>query len=57
MDELLMSRAGSKKMCQRELRNMQKVMLKTRIANKPKYLWGATDLGELNEVPAQGPSS
>lgn len=57
MEELLMSRAGSKKMCQRELRNMQKVMLKTRIANKPKYLWGATDLGDLHGVPAQGPSS
>lgn len=24
---------------------MQKVMLKTRIANKPKYLWGVSDLG------------
>ena len=44
MDELLMTRAGSKKMCQRELRNMQKVMLKAKIANKPKYLWGPSDL-------------
>jgi hypothetical protein len=35
---MIMSKAGSKSMCKRELRNLQNVMLKTKIANKPLYL-------------------
>jgi hypothetical protein len=33
-----MTKAGSKTMCQRELRNLQNVMLKAKLANKPQYL-------------------
>lgn len=38
LDQLIMSKDGSKTMCKRELRNLQNVMLKTKLANKPMYL-------------------
>lgn len=38
LDQLIMTKAGSKNMCKRELRNLQNVMLKTKLANKPLYL-------------------
>jgi hypothetical protein len=46
LDELIMTKAGSKVMCKRELRNLQNVMLKKKIAGKPQYL---VDLISSNE--------
>jgi hypothetical protein len=52
-----MTKAGNQKMCQRELRNMQKVMLKTKIANKPKYLLGASDGDTMLHTIGGGPKN